>query len=71
MENVQNKGTLPKTNGKEKYNLLFERVSQKVCTANHRTYYKTKTPHSSHGKAGQWIKVMLSMKDTLTEIDQK
>lgn len=71
MENVQNKGTLPKTNGKEKYNLEFERVSQKVCMANHRTYYKTKTPHLSHGKAGQWIKVMLSMKDTLTEIDQK
>lgn len=71
MENVQNKGTLPKTNGKEKYNLEFETVSQKICMANHITYYKIKTLHSSRGKAGQWIKAMLSMKDTLTEIDQK
>ena len=39
--------------------------------ANHRTYYKTKTPHLSRGKVGQWIKAMLSMKDTITEIYQK
>ena len=65
------KGHFPRQMGKKNTTWNLKQWAKKICMANHITYYKIKTPHSSRGKAGQWIKAMLSMKDTLTEIDQK